>query len=94
MLKRILISSVLFASVGLVFSGCNNIDGKYHKVVSFDEVKNEIVVEYRSDKITYGYFLHQVEEYCSSKHRIASINKIKVIDKQTEQVSFSCIIDD
>jgi hypothetical protein len=94
MLKKILTSSLIIGSVALLFSGCNDFDGKYHKVVEFDATKNLIVIDYRSDKIAYGYFKQEIEDYCASKNRVASVNSIKPISKTTERVTFTCVIDD
>lgn len=94
MLKKIITSSVLIASVGLLFSGCNDFDGKYHKIVEFEPKKNFVVVEYRSDKIAHGYFKDKINDYCKEYNRVASLNSIKTIDSVTEQASFSCVIDD
>jgi hypothetical protein len=93
MLKKILTPSVLIIMASITFTGCNQLTGEYHKVIEFDAEKNIIVVDYKSDKITYGYFIDKVNDYCTSKGRITSVNGIKTIDKTTERVSFSCIVE-
>ena len=93
MLKNFLLSAGVLSLFTLLFTGCNDFNGKYYTVLEFEPNKNEVIIEYRSDKIAIGYFQPKVEEYCAEQHKHSVVNYVKNSGKNLETVSFSCLLD-
>jgi len=95
--KNILSNFILSATSLVLLSACSsqpdiNVNKKYYNIVEFDIKKNFMIVDYRTDKISYDVFEKKANEVCLKQNKIVSFNSSKEVGHNIERVSFSCVV--
>lgn len=91
-MNKFLKFSLLGLSATFLFTGCMyKVEVDKYKVKEYND--NEVVVTYRSDKISTLYFQENINQYCIKRGKLASINYTKRLSEIEEEVSYSCILD-